>query len=51
MLLLPVALNSATAVPMAYLCNIVNPSCPLTVRVTHKQHAPVKHSHSEKFVR
>ena len=43
-------LNAATAVPMADLCNILFASCPLTVRVTHKQHASVKLSHSEKFV-
>jgi len=42
--------NGATAVPRAELCNILVANCPLTVRVTHKHHAPVKLSHSEKFV-
>jgi len=42
--------NGATVVPMASLCNILSANCPLTVRVTHKHHAFVKHSHSEKFV-
>ena len=41
---------AATAVPMACVCNILGTYCPLTVRVTHKHHAPVKLSHSEKFV-
>ncbi len=35
---------------MGGLCNILLASYPLTVRVTHKHHASVKLSHSEKFV-
>jgi hypothetical protein len=42
--------SGTTVVPMGYLCDMLSVTCPLTVRVTHQQRAPVKHSHSEKFV-